>query len=348
MARCMLTVYKININNSRVLKSAARNVMKASNTREAAIEKNIITETLSQVVAWYENVTGMDEVRLAQNRVLEAESKFIQAQERRREANRKVAAIQNQLKDLYAELDKTTRGEERYLHLITQEHSILKEERQFASEFQQAEREERDYFSSLSSAVKESHEKERAQAERTKYWSIIGSVIGTVIGVVGSTINNNLKMKELKKLISNVAIQNQENNLPNLDQHLESKLNNELLQIITEMKNVSSTQEHVHTRLGELANSLDKKLAAYSPEKTFSGEVASLLKKNQDITEKIFKDLKQTILSLHAGKQFSDEQAFTVPTSSDEWEITQKTKLVFIGTATAVLVPVILWFMGIR
>ena len=38
--------------------------------------------------------------------------------------------------------------------------------------------------------VRDSHEKERAQAEKTKYWSIIGSIIGTCIGIVGTTIIN--------------------------------------------------------------------------------------------------------------------------------------------------------------
>lgn len=64
-----------------------------------------------------------------------------------------------------------------------------------------AEKEERDYFAALSSSVKDSHEKERAQAERTKYWSIIGSILGTVIGIIGSSFNNHLRMKELRQLI---------------------------------------------------------------------------------------------------------------------------------------------------
>lgn len=82
----------------------------------------------------------------------------------------------------------------------------MKEERKLSSEFSLSEREERECFTFLSSSVKESHEKERAQAERTKYWSVIGSVIGTIIGVVGSSINNEFKMRELRKLVSNFLI----------------------------------------------------------------------------------------------------------------------------------------------
>ena len=35
-----------------------------------------------------------------------------------------------------------------------------------------------------------SHEKERAQAEKTKYWLVLGSILGACIGIVGTTINN--------------------------------------------------------------------------------------------------------------------------------------------------------------
>lgn len=78
----------------------------------------------------------------------------------------------------------------------------MKEEEVMTTHFQQFEQEERECFSILSSAVKESHEKERLQAERTKYWSIIGSILGTVLGVVGSTINNRYKMNEFRSILS--------------------------------------------------------------------------------------------------------------------------------------------------
>jgi len=50
--------------------------------------------------------------------------------------------------------------------------------------------------------VRDSHEKERAQAEKTKYWSVLGSIIGTCIGILGTTINNRMRMNELRRLVS--------------------------------------------------------------------------------------------------------------------------------------------------
>jgi hypothetical protein len=57
-------------------------------------------------------------------------------------------------------------------------------------QYQFYEKGERECFSLLSNAVRDSHEKERAQAEKTKYWSILGSILGTCIGILGTTINN--------------------------------------------------------------------------------------------------------------------------------------------------------------
>lgn len=49
--------------------------------------------------------------------------------------------------------------------------------------------------------MRESHEKERARAERTKNWSLIGSVLGALIGVAGSTYVNRVRLQELKALL---------------------------------------------------------------------------------------------------------------------------------------------------
>lgn len=155
----------------------------------------------------YEDVVGLTEVKAAQTKVLEAEQKFVSTQEQRREKQQRILQLQGQLKEIHAELDKTNRGEDRYLTLITQEHAIIKEERSMLEQFQNLEKAERDYFASLSLALRESHEKERAQGERTKYWSIIGSVCGAVIGIVGATVNNRIRLNQLRDLVERSSSQ---------------------------------------------------------------------------------------------------------------------------------------------
>jgi hypothetical protein len=119
-----------------------------------------------------------------------------------------MSLVQLKLHELHTELDRTPRGDDKYLALITQEHSIMKEERLLKDYFQLVEKEERENFAILSHTVRDSHEKERAQAEKTKYWSIIGSVLGTIVGVLGSSINNHLKMQELRQLVENASQNN--------------------------------------------------------------------------------------------------------------------------------------------
>lgn len=83
--------------------------------------------------------------------------------------------------EIRTELDRTKRGDESYLDLIKEEFTLMKQERIIRKHFEELERTEREVFSELSSALRFSHEKERAQNEKTKYWSIVGSVIGKKI-----------------------------------------------------------------------------------------------------------------------------------------------------------------------
>jgi hypothetical protein len=139
---------------------------------------------------------------------IQSEQKFIKSQEDRRDLQRKISLVQLKLHELHIELDRVPRGDDKYLALITQEHSVIKEEKLLKEDLQLLEKEERENFAILSHTVRDSHEKERAQAEKTKYWSIIGSVMGTIVGVLGSTINNHLKMKELRELVENATKHN--------------------------------------------------------------------------------------------------------------------------------------------
>lgn len=119
----------------------------------------------------------------------------------RREKQDEIRDVQTRLKEIHVELDKTSRGEDRYLNLLTQEHSIIKREKNLLEEFKHLERSERDCFNLLSNRLRDSHEKERERAERTKYWSIIGWLIGGTIGIIGTTINNKLRMRDLRKIV---------------------------------------------------------------------------------------------------------------------------------------------------
>lgn len=131
----------------------------------------------------------------------QAENQFISSQARRQEKQRDMAEVQQQIREVHTDLDKTRRSDDRYLDLLTQEHGLIKDHKALDIDFKLLEKVERDNFSILSQCLRDSHEKERARAERTKYWSLIGSAVGALIGILGTTINNSLRMRELKNLV---------------------------------------------------------------------------------------------------------------------------------------------------
>lgn len=312
--------------------------------------ENLVKRKFGELLQWYEEVTGMDEVRTAQNWVLEAEKKFVSAQERRREANKLVSEIQSKLKDLYAELDKTTRGEERYVYLVTQEHSVLKEERKAVDEFQRYEREERDYFATLSSAVKESHEKERAQAERTKYWSIIGSVIGTVIGIIGSSVNSEMKMKELRKLVRELVLKHGDQNIAINVPEVLSKHEKELSKFISEIKDAASLpSNHILGQLNELVHTLDNKVnsKAVTMPSEITDEILQLIKKQEECLDRNFQEMKLIMSSQNI--QIGDDQVVILPCSIDEkvqQQIQQTKLIVTCCTVASVVIPLLCKYFG--
>nr|XP_033781767.1 mitochondrial potassium channel [Geotrypetes seraphini]XP_033781768.1 mitochondrial potassium channel [Geotrypetes seraphini]XP_033781769.1 mitochondrial potassium channel [Geotrypetes seraphini]XP_033781770.1 mitochondrial potassium channel [Geotrypetes seraphini] len=149
----------------------------------------------------YEEFVGLVEVREAQGKVTEAEKAFMIARGIVREARDNLESQQAKLKEIRDRLDRVSRDDIQYLELATQEHRLLQEEKRLRTSYINAEDSERERFSLFSAAVRESHEKERTRAERTKNWSIFGSVLGAVIGVLGSTYINRVRLQELKSLV---------------------------------------------------------------------------------------------------------------------------------------------------
>ncbi|XP_021027768.1 coiled-coil domain-containing protein 51 [Mus caroli] len=161
-------------------------------------------QAASTAKAWwdrYEEFVGLNEVREAQGNVTEAEKVFMVARGLVREAREGLEAQQTKLKEVRDRLDRVSREDNQYLELATLEHRMLQEEKRLRIAYLRAEDSEREKFSLFSAAVRESHEKERTRAERTKNWSLIGSVLGALIGVAGSTYVNRVRLQELKALL---------------------------------------------------------------------------------------------------------------------------------------------------
>ena len=65
----------------------------------------------------------------------------------------------------------------------------LKEEQHLISEQRRAETREKEARVLLSSSVRESQEKERAHAERTKYWTLLGLIVWLLAGIIAYAIS---------------------------------------------------------------------------------------------------------------------------------------------------------------
>ncbi|KAK6634085.1 hypothetical protein RUM44_004693 [Polyplax serrata] len=227
-------------------------------SNDASSKTGVLSQKLDEIIKWYDEFTGMDEVRKAQSRVLEEERIFRKAQEIRRNYLVELNEIQTKIKELYAELDTVSRGDDKYIALVTMEHKLLKEEKAIMDKFTLAEKDERESFANLSNSVKLSHEKERAQGERTKYWSIIGSVIGTILGILGTSINNHFKMKELKELIKSSSDKTMVTNLRSLLDSNESFLNE--LKKYFDLKTCDQVSSNTEVKLESLLNAINSKL----------------------------------------------------------------------------------------
>ncbi|XP_027716434.1 coiled-coil domain-containing protein 51 isoform X1 [Vombatus ursinus] len=149
----------------------------------------------------YEEFVGLNEVREAQGNVTEAEKEFMVARGIVRKARDDLEVHQARLKEIRDRLDRVSREDTQYLELATLEHRLLQEEKRLRTAHANSEESEREKFSLFSAAVRESHEKERTRAEKTKNWSLIGSVLGALIGVAGSTYVNRVRLQELKSLL---------------------------------------------------------------------------------------------------------------------------------------------------
>ncbi|XP_009282693.1 mitochondrial potassium channel [Aptenodytes patagonicus] len=224
--------------------------------------KNSLQKMSATCKSWwdrYEEFVGINEVREAQGKVTEAENVFMIARGIVRQARENVEAQQIKLKEIRDRLDRVSRDDIQYLELATLEHRLLQEEKRYRAAYLNAEESEREKFSLFSAAVRESHEKERTRAEKTKNWSIIGSVLGAIIGVLGSTYVNRVRLQELKVLV----LEAQKGPI-NLQEAIKEQASSHYLQqkdlsdVIADLKNVLQTRTSQEIKEGALLTREDR------------------------------------------------------------------------------------------
>ncbi|XP_026690669.2 mitochondrial potassium channel-like [Ciona intestinalis] len=149
----------------------------------------------------YEQFIGLTDVQNAQNQVQNREEHFLQARAEERRAVREVLAIRDQLKHVRERLSHVNYSNPLYPQLANEQHELVTKEEGMKLTLENAEENERDSFQKLSAAMRNSYEKERAQVEQTKNWSLIGSIIGTILGMIGGSYINRVRTNDLRHMI---------------------------------------------------------------------------------------------------------------------------------------------------
>ncbi|XP_061474920.1 mitochondrial potassium channel isoform X2 [Rhineura floridana] len=268
--------------------------------------RNSIQRISAATRSWwnkYEEFVGLNEVREAQGNVTEAEKRFMVARGIVREARETWEAQQQKLKEIRDRLDRVSRDDSQYLELATLEHKLLQEEKRYRNSYQTAEESERETFSLFSAAVRESHEKERTRAEKTKNWSIIGSVLGAIIGVLGSTYINRVRLQELKALVFEAqkgpislqeAIREQASTYNSQQRDLSDLIANlkNILQVVTvtsqEVEGASSAKSSMSASL-----KIDPLLVSIKEQLSYSKQISSFFGSLQEQLSNLEKNVRQ-------------------------------------------------------
>lgn len=174
---------------------------------EFRARQEMLKKRLISINEKYERLVGLSDVQKAQEKVKEAEDAFLRARANERAVLREMVTTRDELKNVRERLSHIDYSSTMYLQLASNQHELVTQEERQKRELEEAEDDERDSFTNLSNAMRESYEQERARVERTKNWSIIGTVIGTVIGMLGSIYMNRVRTKDLLKAVLKVGDQ---------------------------------------------------------------------------------------------------------------------------------------------
>eukprot|EP00794_Sanderia_malayensis_P017364 gene17364-19101_t len=259
------------------LLTSLKNGLKFSQEYSKVFYKDFVSVRLRKTQKLIDDTFHISAVQEAQVFVSKAEQDFLEARRLSNEGKDKLEAQQLALKDARKSLDRCPREDANYLSLVSKEHSILIEEQKLRKDCEKNEQSERELFTQYSNAVRLSHEKERERAQKTKYWSIIGSISGTIMGFFGSSLITYYRLKQIKEIASpqlilksienlQTEVQNQnENNLEKTSAIIEKIVNqqssemnrNKTNQILnTECIDIVQQQNQFEDKLEEMSNVL--------------------------------------------------------------------------------------------
>ncbi|PIK56066.1 putative coiled-coil domain-containing protein [Apostichopus japonicus] len=290
------------------------------------------TSLVSTWLASYENFIGVKDVKEAQERVSMTEKEFLETRQQVKDSRQELEDIQSDLHLIRTRLDRTPRDDPKFLEYATEEHKTIQTEKQVNERHHRLLDKERETFDRLSAAVRESHVKQKAQEEKTKYWSIIGSVVGTVLGIIGSTFISQRRTKDLKGMV---------NDLKEQISFLDGGAGDELKTILQDLKKMTPA-DNSGTGLGDVSQKIINQTGSQlkSQEEVFS----QLLEKHEKSFHDELKGVHRAIsMGGGSGDMSTFEELIGNAEQKLEWEVKMSTlaTVVMVYGAFALTVPVL-------
>ncbi|CAG9770114.1 unnamed protein product [Ceutorhynchus assimilis] len=182
-------------------RSISKTIAEAAPHIQAAKENQvrILSQKFTEFNDWYMKITGLDKVTLAREKVNALQDQLLNIQEKRREVGRQLSNVRQKSMELQDEIHKVKRQEDlgKFLDLMKEETEVMRLEKSISNTFQDYDQTERELFTAFTDSIRDSHEKQRAQMEYTKYFGIVLSIAGSLLAFVYST----LRKEQLKQII---------------------------------------------------------------------------------------------------------------------------------------------------
>lgn len=150
----------------------------------------------------YQDFIGITDLKNAQDRVTELSEVLHEVQGKRRELQAEIEDLQEKLAINHERISKSEQYSQEHFTLFDQARDMNSRLKTVRLEFVQCERHERDTFTQMSAAIRDCHERERMQAEQSKYWSIIASVVSAALASLITSVNNWVRIREIKDHVS--------------------------------------------------------------------------------------------------------------------------------------------------
>ncbi|XP_076278386.1 uncharacterized protein LOC143208137 isoform X2 [Lasioglossum baleicum] len=245
-----------------IAKQVDKDIAILKNVNIAKLEPSALPKKVVKWWQWYQQLTGLDKVEMAKHQVIIAQDILFKCQDERRNLSRQATIINNKLNEVYSELIQTRRDDPKYVQLTIIENKSLQDQARIISELNLLEKEEKEHFTLLTTAIKEYHDNQTMHAQNYKYLSILASAAVAIVSLIGSTIYNNMRNANIRSAVFTGVEQNEknlQNVLHSIEDNISAKLNKVISTIESNVNEQSVTQiipENSKDRLKQTAYNL--------------------------------------------------------------------------------------------